>query len=183
MSRVRFATAKDLFEAFPELFKAIQTPPTEESPINFLNGLAAKGLLDDAIAACAFLLPRREAVWWSCASVRRLSGNIDENKAAGLRAAEAWVHEPENDRRLAALDIATKGDPNDPSTYLAFAAGWSGGLLYAHPENPVPMPTYMTPRAARTAITLATHYADASQRPGLLRTCIENGAELAVNGF
>ena len=92
MSRVRFATAKDLFETFPELFKTIRRPRTEESPINFLNGLAAKGLLDDAIAACAFLLPRREAVWWSCASVRRLSGTIDESKAAGLRAAEAWVH-------------------------------------------------------------------------------------------
>jgi len=183
MSRVRFATAKDLFETFPELFKTIKAAPTEEPSINFLKGLAAQGRLEDAFTFCAYLLPRREAVWWACACVRKLTPTLDKNKAAGLVAAEEWVQQPENDRRLAALDIATKGDPDDPLTYLAFAAGRSGGLLFHHPETPVAMPANLTPQAARTAIQLAAHYADAAERPTVLRACIEDGANLAINGL
>jgi hypothetical protein len=183
MSRVRFATANDLFETFPELFKTIKVPPNDKFPLDFLKDLSVQGKLDDAVTFCAYLLPRREAVWWACVSVRALSGSALDKRAAGLLVAEAWVQQPENDRRLAALDTANAGDPNDPTTYLAFAAGRSGGLLFPHPETPVSMPAGMTPQAARTAILLAAHYADPAKKPALLQTCIEDGANLATDGL
>lgn len=183
MSRVRFATANDLFETFPELLKTIKVLPNDKPPLDFLKDLSVDEKLEDAVTFCAFLLPRREAVWWACRSVKVVSGTALDKRAAGLLAAEAWVQQPETDRRLAALDIGTKGDPNDPTTYLAFAAGWSGGLLYAHPEHPVSMPANMTPQGARTAIRLAAHYADAAVRPARLHACIEDGARLAIEGL
>src|ERR1700733_896257 len=138
MSGIRFATARALFETFPQSITKLAVAPTDESPVIFLKSLLAREKFDDAVTFCAYLLPRREAVWWACRTVRALSES--SAKSAGLMAAEAWVQQPETDRRLAALDIATKGDPNDPTTFLAFAAGWSGGALYPHPESPVPMP-------------------------------------------
>lgn len=183
MSRVRFLTANDLFETFPELLKTISVPPNDKPPLDFLKDLSIQGKLDDAVTFCAFLLPRREAVWWACVGVRALSGSALDKRSAGLLSAEAWVEQPENDRRLAALDVANAGDPNDPTTHLAFAAGRSGGLLFAHPEHPVAMPANYTPQEARVAILLAAHYADPAQKPALLQTCIEDGANLAINGL
>ena len=46
-----------------------------------------------------------------------------------LLAAEAWVQQPESERREAALKIGTRGDSNDPLTWIALAAGWAGNLF------------------------------------------------------
>jgi hypothetical protein len=183
MPRVRFATAKALFETFPEAHKRIKTAPTDQFPIEFLKGLASQGNLDDAVAFCAYLLPRREAVWWACGCVRALLGDIAPSKAAPLVAAEAWVHEPDDEHRQAALDIGTKGDSNDPLTWLALGAGWSGGFLFAHPTKSISMPQYMTARAARIAITISTLKVKKDQRPARLQACIVDGIKLAEAGL
>src|SRR5580704_1067728 len=105
MTRLRFSTARALFEAFPEVHKKVKVAPTDQFPIEFLKGLTALGKLDDAVAFCAYLLPRREAVWWACGCARALLGDIPQNEAAGLLGAEAWVYEPDDEHRQAALEI------------------------------------------------------------------------------
>lgn len=183
MTRVRFSTARALFESFPEVSKKVSVAPTDQFPIEFLKGLASQGKLDDAVAFCAYLLPRREAVWWACGCVRALLGDIKQSTAAALLAAEAWVHEPEDGRRQAALDIGTKGDSNDPLTWVALAAGWSAGMLFAHPTKSVAMPQYMTARAARIAITIGALKVKKDDRPARLQTCIAEGIRLAETGL
>ena len=84
MSRVRFATAKALFDTFPETYKKIGAKPTDQFPIDFLKGLVSQAKLDDAVTFCAYLLPRREAVWWACGCVRAHMGDIPQNQAAGI---------------------------------------------------------------------------------------------------
>jgi hypothetical protein len=172
-----------LFEAFPEVHGKVKVAATDQSPIEFLSGLAARGKLDDAVAFSAYLLPRREAVWWACGCARALLGDIPQNKAGCLLAAEAWVYEPDDEHRQAALDIGTKGDSNDPLTWLALGAGWSGGLLFAHPTKPVPMPPYMTARAARVAITISALRVTKDERPARVRACIAEGIKLAETGL
>lgn len=184
MSRVRFATARALFETFPQSVTGIATTPTDEHPVAFLQKLAAAGKLDDAVAFCAYLLPRREAVWWACGCVRALSGDIAQSEAACLLAAEAWVYEPDDERRQAALKLGMESDSNAPLTWLALAAGWSGGMLSSHPEMPAPVPPYMTARAARIAVQLSAHYMkDKSRLPAQLQACITDGIKLAENGL
>jgi hypothetical protein len=70
MSLVRFATAQALFETFPELSRKIRAEPNEQFPTDFLRTLVAAGEMKDAVTFCSYLLPRREAVWWSCGCVR-----------------------------------------------------------------------------------------------------------------
>jgi hypothetical protein len=184
MSRVRFATTRALFETFPPSVTRIATPPTDEAPVAFLIKLSSEGKIMDAVTFCAYLLPRREAVWWACGCARSLLGDIRQSQAAGLMAAEAWVYEPDEKRRLEALEVGTKGDSNDPLTWLALAAGWSGGVLARNPQRPVPMPHYMTARAARVAVILSLGaMKDSDARLPGLRACIADGIKLADSGL
>jgi hypothetical protein len=183
MSRVRFATAKALFDTFPETYKKIGAKPTDQFPIDFLKGLVSQGKLDDAVTFCAYLLPRREAVWWACGSVRSHLGEIPKSQAAGLMAAEAWVYEPDEEHRLAALESANQSDSNDPMTWLAFGAGWSAGSLVARPGVSAPVPPYMTARCVRIAIVLSTRFLKKEQRSARLQACVAEGIKLAEAGL
>jgi hypothetical protein len=182
MSRVRFATARALYETFPEVSEKIGIAPTDRFPIDFLKDLVSKGKLDEAVAFCAYLLPRREAVWWACSCARASLGEIPKDRGACLLAAEAWVYDPDDEHRKAAREMGSQGDSNDPLTWLALAAGWSGGLLAAFPGLPVPVPTYMTARAARIAVLLSVAKLR-KDRPSRLEACIADGIKLAEDGL
>ena len=97
MSSLRFATAQAVFDAFPEVIRKVGTAPTtDQSPIDFLRTLIAGNRFPDAVTFCAYLLPRREAVWWGCKSAKVLSDDIPA-EAPTVRAAEAWVYQPDED--------------------------------------------------------------------------------------
>jgi hypothetical protein len=183
MTRVRFHTANALFEAFPELSKKISTPPNDQFPIDYMKGLISTTSFEDALTFCAYLLPRREAVWWACGCVRDVLSEIPQSRSAALLAAEAWVGQPDNDHRQAALDIGTRGDEKDPITWLARGAGWSGGFLVAHPQRQVPMPPYMTPRAIRVALLLALSRVKPEERRSRVNFWIAEGMKLAEIGL
>jgi len=181
MSQVRFATTRALFETFPQSVTKLAVAPTDESPIAFLRNLSAQERFEDAVTFCAYLLPRREAVWWACKSARAFLGEIAPSRTAALLAAENWVHEPNEDHRQAALGVGTQSDSNDPLTWLALGAGWAGGALSLHPKTSVPQ--YMTARAARIAILLSARFLKLSERTLRLRACIADGIELAETGL
>jgi hypothetical protein len=183
MSLVRFATTQALFETFPEPSQKISAEPTEQFPTEFLQSLVAANKIEDAVTFCAYLLPRREAVWWACRCARAQLDNIAEDRAAGLLAAEAWVEEPDEERRQAALEIGTKGNCDDALTWVALAAGWAGGFLVSGPHRRIPMPQYMTARATRTAIRISALKVRTDERPARLRACIAEGARLAEHGL
>ena len=182
MSMVRFATAEALFETFPELSEKISAKPSEQSATKFLQTLVAAGKIEDAVTFCAYLLPRREAVWWACRCARASSDHFAEDRAVALVAAEAWVKEPDDERRQAALELGTKGHSDDALTWVALAAGWAGGFLVSGPQRSIPMPQYMTARATRTAILINALSVKRDQRPAYLQSCIADGTRLAENG-
>jgi hypothetical protein len=183
MSQTRFVTTRALFETFPRSVTRIAAEPTDEPPIMFLKKLSAQHKFEDGITFCAYLLPRREAVWWACGCVRGLLGDIATHRAGPIIAAEAWVHDPDDDHRRAALEMGRQGDSNDPLSWLALGAGWSGGALFAHPQHLVPVPAYMTPRAARIAILLSARIFKPDQYTARMQACIVDGIKLAETGL
>ncbi len=183
MSGVRFATARALFETFPQSITKLAVAPTDESPLVYLKNLSDQGKFEDAVTFCAYLLPRREAVWWACKSTRTFLDNVPQNRTAGLAAAEAWAQESDDQHREAALEIGTQGDVNDPTTWLALGAGWSGGSLSSNPKMAVPVPQYLTARAARTAILLSARFVKLPERSFRMRSCIAEGVKLAQIGL
>ncbi|WP_194470270.1 hypothetical protein [Bradyrhizobium sp. CCBAU 51753] len=182
MSRVRFATAQALFDAFPEVSQKVSVKPTDQPPVDFARALSSHDKLPEAVAFCAYLLPRREAVWWACASVRALASGIAREPAVGLLAAEAWAYQPDDQNRQKAFEIGSDGDQNDPSTWLARAAGWAGGFQVLGDQQ-VPTPQYMTARAVRIAILLSAARIGSSERLARLRSCITDGIKLAETGI
>src|SRR5258708_16600227 len=105
MARLRFETVRDVFEAFPIAEHELSIEPNDEPSLQFLETLVSSGEFDKAVGFCAFLLPRREAVWWGCRTIRTLIPALTPQEEAAVKVAEEWVHEPEEDRRAAALEV------------------------------------------------------------------------------
>jgi hypothetical protein len=169
-SRIRFSSAQQIFEVFPTAAEEIQARPRNERPEDFALSLIASGERFESVVYAAYLLPRREAVWWGCQCLRALR---EERNPAALQAAEAWVRDPDDETRRAALDIWQEGDRTHPATWLAFAAAHSGGNI-APPEHPPRTPApHMTALGVRSAVILAIVAKPTSEQPAWLRACVE----------
>ena len=177
--RIRFNAASQVFEAFPIAVASIEDRPGDEPPLDFLQGLIARPHRFDAIAYAAALLPRREAVWWGCRCLHALGdGKPDE----ALAAAEAWVRDPDDPQRRAALALGESGDRRSASAWLALAAGVSGGNVApegAPPRRPEP---YMTAVAVKAAVILAIAEKPAREQPGWTTACAEAAIRFAEGG-
>ena len=178
-SRLRFNTAPQVFEAFPKVTAEIDLRPMEEDPLDFARKLLARAHRFDAIVYVACLLPRREAVWWGCQCLRALSGNATDN---ALLAAEDWVREPEEERRRAALEIAMSASTKIPTTWLARAAGYSGGSLTADDFSPVRASPDATAINVKAAVILALAQRPMNEIPAWTKACVEAGIRFAEGG-
>ena len=179
-SRIRFSSAHSVFEAFPDLGYVSTRPANDIDPLAHARALSTSSRPGDAILFISHLLPRREAVWWAIQCVRALTPG--DAAAEGLRAAETWVRTPEDDNRRAALGIANDSDRRRPATWLAFAAGWSGGSLLAEDQKPVPPPPGACAMAANTAIMLAVAAGDPRSILDRIAACTEAGVRFADGG-
>lgn len=177
---LRFVTARDLFEAYPIALDELCVEATDQPSLEFLRSLVDSNALGKAIGFCAFLLPRRQAVWWAGHCVRMMIAERTPEEDAGLQAAEAWLKEPEEDRRLASLEFGRQADQRLPTTWVALAAGWAGPTMPTDGEDSMTVPPYQTARAARAAVLIAGSRVPVKQRDEMLRRCAESGAKLAV---
>jgi hypothetical protein len=179
-SRIRFATARSVFEAFDDLRHGAPAPADECAPLEYVSQLLASRRPADAIAFLAYLLPRREAVWWALQCVSAILGQ--RANTAALRAAEEWVRAPDEERRRAALDIGKVGDQRIATTWLALAAGWSGGSLIGAEHAPVLPPPSSCAKAANAAIVLAVCAVEQPAIPAWISACAEAGMRFAEGG-
>src|ERR1700722_2379112 len=180
-SRLRFTSARQIFDTFETAADDIAMPPTDEPPLTFVRKLAQSDRPTEAIAFCAYLLPRREAVGWACQCVRAILGEAGAGDAA-LRAAEAWVREPEEATQRAALDLGAAGSKRAATTWLANAAGWSGGNMAPIGYVPISAPPNLTAKAVQAAIALATAKAGARNHAAWTAACVEACIRFADGG-
>jgi len=178
-SRIRFVSARDVFEAFPDLGRAVAPPPENPTPLDFARALMAHSPAG-AVVFLAHLLPRREAVWWAIHCVRAMLGGGAENEA--MRAADAWVRTPEDDNRRAALAACNAGDQRAATTWLAFAAGWSGGSVTPPDKDPMPAPPAACAQGVHTAVLLAACAGDPLGVVDRVKACAKAGIRFADGG-
>ena len=178
MAKTRFLTARDLYEAFPVAQDDIGLEASDEGAIPFLQELIDKRKWNAAVSYCAYLLPRREAVWWGCQALRQIQPHRAPQDTRAIELAEAWVREPEEDRRLSALNYGNAGDHRAPATWMALAAGWSGGNVmpdFGH----APAQPYQTARAIRAGLLGAMAWVPTDTMPTVMKPCLEEGIKLA----
>ena len=71
MKHLRFSTARQVIEAFPNLRGEFPGCNLELEPFAFIDSLIAQGSARQAMAFCAFVLSRRDAVQWLCQTLRQ----------------------------------------------------------------------------------------------------------------
>ncbi|MFS8036524.1 DUF6931 family protein [Xanthobacter sp. AM11] len=181
MAMLRFPTIRSLFEAFPTAADDIAVPAGDDDCIALLQALTAQEAWHPAVSLCAYILPRREAVWWGCQSLRA-ARRLEPEEDAILEAAEEWVRQPDEARRRLALDLGTRSDAGLPGTWMAFAAGWSGGSIVPPDYAPVRPPPEQTARCVRAGLMIAIAQMPQAEVPGAVGLCITRGIALAVAG-
>ena len=128
--RLRFSTARDLFEAFPTASERHRRPPADRPSLDFMAELVAGPTPEDGITFCAYLLPKREAVWWAhecLAGVGRIAVARGPSNAGAGRGLGALSR-----RRRSATPFLMPAWPaptKTPGVWVALAAGWSGGSM------------------------------------------------------
>ncbi len=182
MSRLRFHTDVAVFEMFPDARDHVRTPPIGKPPLDFVARLVKRGTFEEALAFCAYVLPRREAVAWGCGSLHAAPQRLVKDRAS-LEAAEAWVQMPAEEARRHAHDRWRDGDREDPACWLALAAAWSGGSLLPDLAASPPAARHLTAMAVRVALRLAFHAIPASGKPQVARGWIAQACRLAEHGL
>jgi hypothetical protein len=178
--RLRFGTARELFEAFPSALEDMTARPSDRASLEFLKDLGASRTPEDAITFCAYLLGLREAVWWGHQCLHLIADRLDAEDLRMLGLAEDWVRRPEEPQRVAALRAATACERKSPGVWIAFAAGWSGGSMTGPDELPVAPPPYLTPKAVNAGILSGLARVGGEARAPTLRSFIEMGIRLAT---
>jgi len=173
MARPRFATARELIAAFPFARYDLEAKPTEQPPVEFIRSLAASGAYRDAVSCCAYLLPRREAVWWACQCTRGGGRALLPEEKAALDTAEAWVQTPEEEHRQAALRFGIDEPTDSAALWACRAAAFSGGIVSDTPKGPVRAQPEATARAARAAVLIAATTVESGEQDKYFRSCID----------
>lgn len=177
MTVIRFETARDVFDAFPTIADDLVATPSDSASLGYLRALLASETPEDAITFCAYVLPKREAVWWTCRCLRLLE--VPPGETPALLAAEAWVQSPDERNQRAALAEASRSDSGAAATWAAFGAGWSGGNLADEGQPPVPAPPHLTAKAVRAAVLMAIAAGPMPQRRDRLGACVEEFQRVA----
>ncbi len=181
MDRIRFATARDVYDSFETAAADIKVPPTDEEPLIFLDRQLAEKQPLAAMSFCAYLLPRRECVWWAAQAVRHFEADaLDPIDDRGLLAAEAWVREPGEARRKAALRVLQEVKGIRPGFFCARAAGWSGGSKSLDDSMQTPAEPHMTASFARAALLKSITSKPATRQLDLMRIAAVAGSAFAA---
>jgi hypothetical protein len=111
--------------------------------------------------------------------VRAVSGAKPDD---ALLAAEAWVRDPEETTRRAALDLGWSRDAGIATTWLALAAGQSGGSITPEGAYPVAPPPQATALDVKAGIVLAIAQGPAPGQSAWTAACVEAGIRFASGG-
>lgn len=179
MNQIRFATVRDLFDSFPSAAGDVGAAEADLNSLEFLRRLIAGRSWEPAISFCAYLLPRRAAVAWASRSVRRMLPAPRTDETRMLEFAEAWVEDPDEHRRRKVLSAGTVGDTKSPATWVALAAGWSGGSIVPEEMGHVPADPEQTAKAVRVAMFIALSRVGAREKQQVMTACLQDGIQLA----
>lgn len=180
-NRIRFTTAAQVAEAFPGAASELGEIPPEVSPLDYLAALAAGDDANAAVIFAALALPKRESVWWGCVALRGM-GRLDDRVREGLRLAEAWVRNPEEDERRAAGVYAESQYFEGAGAWIAFAAFTTSGSLAPAGLQAVPPSPEISGKCVAMAVLQATNEPDAFARLANLRAAIDSARDFASGG-
>lgn len=180
MQRLRFSTARELFDAFPVALEDMAARPSDRASLEFLKDLAAGPTPEEAVTFAAYLLGVREAVWWGHQCLHMVPDKLGSDDIRMLALAEDWVRRPEEPQRAAALEGAMACQRKTPGVWIALAAGWSSGSMMGPDKIPVAPPPYLPPKAVNAGVLSGLARVDRGARASTLKSFVDMGIRLAT---
>ena len=129
----------------------------DDMPVpQFIELLASREQFLDALRVVAHSLTKRSAVDWACRCVRTAAGDdLNPVDDAAVKAAEAWVADPDESHRRKAEAAAAAAEHKSAASWTAMAAFWSAGSMGPPTAPAVPPAAHLTAHAAAGAVMLA----------------------------
>jgi hypothetical protein len=128
----------------------------DDKPRAYLDRLLAAEHAADVVRFLAYVLPKREAVWWVWVCARKAAGDAPAPAVkVALEAVERWIVQPTDDTRRAAFVAAEAADVGTPAGCAGLAVFFSGGSIAPASVSDVPPPEGMTAKAVVNGITFA----------------------------
>jgi len=157
LSKVSAKTAGEVCGHYKVSENARKVLGDDFTPRQFVEQLVQMGKYPDVFDFLAHALPKREAIWWACLSVRHAQGSgLPAKEFAALKAAVEWVLAPDEARRRAAQAAGEAADFGTPAGCAALAVYGSGGSLGDANFPDVPPGPYVTAQAVSGSITMAS---------------------------
>lgn len=155
--RLRAVDPKILAEHGDLAEEALSVVQGNSTADEIVDGLSEKELSGDLIKALAFMLPKREAVWWACLCARTAeTKNPSREPSPALAGAEKWVSDQSEESRYETYEKAEQEAFEGPGAWVGLAAFWSGPSL-SLPDLEVVRPAdFLTGLGVRTALLLLT---------------------------
>ena len=171
--------------AYLELPDEIQTQAeATPDPNQLIAELAEQEHFMDAMRLRAYLLPKRDAVWWGCLCVRDdLDDPLDPPQVEGLEAAVSWVAEQDEEHRRFAESKAEAAKMSGPGGMLALSAFWSDGSIGASDGPAVPPDRRLTCQGVAGALITAAYHGDASKANDRMVAFLAKGQDVADGKF
>jgi predicted component of type VI protein secretion system len=153
---------------------------TVKSPDELINQMATEGKFLDALRLRAYLLTKREAVWWGYLCVREdLDQPLPGAQSAALEAAAAWVADPDEKNRRAAEERAAALKYSGVGATLALSAFWSDGSIAPEGNPDVPPDERLTSQGVAAALISAAYHGDATRAKSRIHNFLSRGKEIA----
>ncbi|SIO01117.1 DUF6931 family protein [Vannielia litorea] len=179
---LRFEVAQELYDAIPEIEEDVTARPNGHTSVDFIGALAEGETPEEALTYCAYVLPRRFAVWWGHECLKKIEDTLDQTDRDMLELAAKWVGDPIEDSRYKALDAAMEAKIKSPGVWVALGAGWSSGSMAGPDVPPVPPPPFLTARAVNAGLLSALARFDIKTRGEHLQRFIRMAVMLTEEG-
>jgi hypothetical protein len=150
------------------------------SPHQYLYQLMEQEMYADAIRFLAHALPKREAIWWAyvCAN-QAMDPKPAESAFAALGLARAWVIDPTETHRRAALSVAEAAEFGTPAGCTALAIFFSGGSLAPPQLAEVPPAEHLTANMVANALILSGVFNQPEKSPQKYAAFLQTGLDVA----
>ncbi len=164
-----------------EFAEDVSTPAaTVKSSDELIGKMAAEGKYLDALRLRAYLLTKREAVWWGYLCVRDDLGQpLPGAQMAALEAAAAWVADPVEKNRRAAEERAAALKYSGVGATLALSAFWSDGSIAPEGNPEVPPDERLTSQGVAAALISAAYHGDATKATSRIHSFLTRGKDIS----
>jgi predicted component of type VI protein secretion system len=153
---------------------------TISSPDEMIDRMAAEGKFMDALRLRAYLLTKREAVWWGYLCVREdLDDPLPSPQMVALEAAAAWVGQPDEKNRRSAEERAAAAKYSGVGATLALSAFWSDGSIAPEGNPAVPPDERLTSQGVAAALISAAYHGDSTKAISRIHAFLSRGKDIA----